>query len=251
MHQLEKRRDKMNKNLDVWAIQKFPNEIYTALKNIKTDKNDLILFTNLDCKFELQGQKVNRSFDTALYYVGEDNDALILLMKNGVASPDWIREYLNKKKMMYNEVSFKSKLKEERMKELGIMVSEDETDQNIPELWFAREEYVLRDALTDSINQGNTTCNYYPLLEGFLRLGYDDSYKLHTYALDGRRIKGVITLEDKMILMISGQDPRNLKPNQVYAIMEEMNITCNVLSNRQFDINNPVNKKEKAKRGKL
>ena len=82
-------------------------------------------------------------------------------------------------------------------------------------------------------------------------MGYDDSYKLHTYALDGRRIKGVITLEDKMILMISGQDPRNLKPNQVYAIMEEMNITCNVLSNRQFDINNPVNKKEKAKRGKL
>ena len=34
----------MNRNLDVWAIQKYPNELYTALENVKTDKGDLILF---------------------------------------------------------------------------------------------------------------------------------------------------------------------------------------------------------------
>ena len=29
----------MNKNLDVWAIQKHPKELFTALENVKTDKN--------------------------------------------------------------------------------------------------------------------------------------------------------------------------------------------------------------------
>lgn len=46
----------MNRNLDVWAIQKYPKELYTALENVKTDTGDLILFTNLECNFELNGK---------------------------------------------------------------------------------------------------------------------------------------------------------------------------------------------------
>ncbi len=75
----------MNRNLDVWAIQKYPKELYTALENVKTDTGDLILFTNLECNFELNGKKVKRNFDTSLYYdAGNGNDALILLMKDGI-----------------------------------------------------------------------------------------------------------------------------------------------------------------------
>ena len=83
-----KRSDKMNKTLDVWAIQKHPEELYTALENIKTDQGDLILFTNLNSNFQLNGQTVGRQFDTELYYVGKDNDALILLQKDGQASAE-------------------------------------------------------------------------------------------------------------------------------------------------------------------
>ena len=163
----------MNRNLDVWAIQKYPKELYTALENVKTDTGDLILFTNLECNFELNGKRVKRNFDTSLYYdAGNGNDALILLMKDGIATADQIREYLEKEQLKYHEVSFSKDLTKELAEEFDISYTEEQADENIPELWFAREEYVLRDALNDSIEQGNTTCDYYPLLQGFLNLNY-------------------------------------------------------------------------------
>ena len=162
----------MNRNLDVWAIQKYPNELYTALENVKTDTGDLILFTNLECDFELNGQAVKRSFDTSLYYdAGNGNDALILLMKDGIATANQIREYLEKKQLRYHEVSFAKDVTKELPEDFDNVYNEEKDDENIPEIWFAREEYVLRDALNDSIEQGNTTCDYYPLLQGF-RLRY-------------------------------------------------------------------------------
>ena len=104
----------MNKTLDVWAIQKHPEELYTALKNIKTDQGDLILFTNLNSIFQLNGQTVGRQFDTELYYIGKDNDAVILLQKDGAASAEDIRNYLEEKGLQYHEVSFKKEMKKIR-----------------------------------------------------------------------------------------------------------------------------------------
>ena len=223
----------MNRNLDVWAIQKYPNELYTALENVKTDTGDLILFTNLECDFELNGQTVKRSFDTSLYYdAGNGNDALILLMKDGVATADQIREYLEKKQLRYHEVSL--------AKDFNNAYKEEKDDENIPEIWFAREEYVLRDALNDSIEQGNITCDYYPLLQGFLSLNYSANSNLSSYSVDGRKILGVITLEDKMILLINnGNDERNISPFQAHKIMEELGVSVNVLSDREFNIEKP------------
>lgn len=107
----------MNKNLDVWAIQKYPEALYTALKNVKTDTDDLILFTNLECSFILGDKRVQRSFETALYYDDQENnqDALILLMKDGQATPNQIREYLEKENLKYHEVSFAKDLKKEML----------------------------------------------------------------------------------------------------------------------------------------
>lgn len=107
----------MNKNLDVWAIQKYPEALYTALKKVKTDTDDLILFTNLECSFILGDKRVQRSFETALYYDDQENnqDALILLMKDGQATPNQIREYLEKENLKYHEVSFAKDLKKEML----------------------------------------------------------------------------------------------------------------------------------------
>ena len=235
----------MNKTLDVWAIQKHPEELYTALKNIKTDQGDLILFTNLNSIFQLNGQTVGRQFDTELYYIGKDNDAVILLQKDGAASAEDIRNYLEEKGLQYHEVSFKKEMKKNHLEELlGIPVPQETIDENIPELWFAREEYVLRDALQESIALGNTSCDYYPLVEGAISLKYDETYKTLSHSLDGRNILGVIVLEDKMVLMINGLDPRNLKPGQVKKIIEEMGISANILPNREFNI-------EKSYKGKV
>ena len=116
-----KRSDKMNKTLDVWAIQKHPEELYTALENIKTDQGDLILFTNLNSNFQLNGQTVGRQFDTELYYVGKDNDALILLQKDGEASAEQIRNYLEERGLQYHEVSFKKEMLKQQLEELDII----------------------------------------------------------------------------------------------------------------------------------
>ena len=239
----------MNKNLDVWAIQKHPKELFTALENVKTDKGDLILFTNLECKFLLGGKKVERSFDTSLYYYAENgNDALILLMKDGIATADQIRKYLEEKGFQYHEVSFSKGLKENLLKEFAIPYEEEKQDENIPELWFAREEYVLRDALNESIEKGNTTCDYYPALEGVLSLNYSSNERLSSFSVDGRKISGVIALEDKMILMINnGDDPRNLNPLQIQMIMDELNISTNIHSSNEFDISKPYQSKAMIK----
>lgn len=240
----------MNRNLDVWAIQKYPNELYTALENVKTDTGDLILFTNLECDFELNGQAVKRSFDTSLYYdAGNGNDALILLMKDGIATADQIREYLEKKQLRYHEVSFAKDLTKELPEDFENVYKEEKDDENIPELWFAREEYVLRDALNDSIEQGNTTCDYYPLLQGFLSLNYITNSTLSSYSVDGRKILGVITLEDKMILLINnGNDHRNISPFQAHKIMGELGVSVNVHSDSEFNIERPYQGKMMEKK---
>ncbi len=247
--------DIMNRNLDVWAIQKHPKALYTALENVKTDTGDLILFTNLECSFTLGGKKVQRSFETALYYDDQENnqDALILLMKDGQATPEQIREYLEKESLKYHEVSFAKDLKKELLEEFDIPHKEEKQNEAIPELWFAREEYVLRDALTESIKMGNTTCDYYPLLQGFLNLNYTDnntdSIQDSSHNIDGRRILGVIALEDKMILMINSEnDYRNLSPFQVHKVMEELGISVNVHQPTEFNIENPYQSKIKEKR---
>ena len=240
----------MNRNLDVWAIQKYPNELYTALENVKTDTGDLILFTNLECNFELNSQTVKRSFDTSLYYdAGNGNDALILLMKDGIATADQIREYLEKKQLRYHEVSFAKDLTKELPEDFENVYKEEKDDENIPELLFAREEYVLRDALNDSIEQGNTTCDYYPLLQGFLSLNYRVNSDLSSYSVDGRKILGVIALEDKMILLINnGNDTRNISPFQAHKIMEELGVSANVHSDSEFNIERPYQGKMMEKK---
>lgn len=240
----------MNRNLDVWAIQKYPKELYTALENVKTDTGDLILFTNLECNFELNGKRVKRNFDTSLYYdAGNGNDALILLMKDGIATADQIREYLEKEQLKYHEVSFSKDLTKELAEGFDISYTEEQDDENIPELWFAREEYVLRDALNDSIEQGNTTCDYYPLLQGFLNLNYSANSIPFNYNVDGRKILGVIALEDKMILLINnGNDDRNISPFQAHRIMEELGVSVNVHSDSEFNIEKPYQGKMMEKK---
>ena len=57
-----------------------------------------------------------------------------------------------------------------------------------------------------------------------------------------------LTTEDKMILMIHGSDPRNLKPSQVKKIIEEMKISYNVLHNREFNIEKPYKGKVAIKK---
>lgn len=222
----------MKSNLDVWAIQYLPSELKTALDNIKTD-NDLILYTNLLCKFNLGNEAItSRQFDTALY--SEENDVLVLLMRGGEATADDIRDYLEKKGFLYHEVCF------------ATPVDSHKDDLSIPELWFAREEYVVQDALEDSIARNvKREFEYYPFLEGNLDLDYGtniygdedlEQNKHGDYPVDGRLFRGLIRLQDKVILLIYQGEQRNVTAMQVGEIAKRNGFACTILENQDFSL---------------
>ncbi len=231
----------MNSNLDVWAIQSLPSELKTALDNIKTD-NDIIIFTNVLSNFNLGGEKiVSRQFDTFLY--SEENDILLMLMRGGEVIANDIRSYLDNKGFVYHEVSF------------APISEKHEDDKTIPELWFAREEYVVDDAFADSISRTNNRgFDYFPFLEGSLSLGYTtdvesddlnylDEDKEAEFQVDGRLFRGLIRLEDKLILLINQGDKRNVTAESVNKIAKKYGFSCTVLENKDFSLESVQSKK--------
>lgn len=210
----------MKSNLDCWAIQYYPEELKTALDQIKGGIS--IVYSNCTCKFKIGKQKITtRQFDTFLY--NEESDVLIMLMRGGVASKEDIIKYLKENNKEYGEVAF------------APSITEYKDGNDIPEIWFAREEYVLQDALKDSVDKGIEDCEYYPLLSGSLELGYitNSNKKIN---VDGRLFKGLIKLGDKIILLINQHNnvdekgqTRNLDFTDVLKIIRENKLSCKVL----------------------
>lgn len=213
----------MQSNLDIWAVQTDPKEVITALDNIKTD-NDIILYTNLVCNFKIGNEDItSRQFDTFLY--SEENDILVLLMRGGKASADDIRDYLDNKQLKYNEIVFAPSVKDYEDEYTG------------PEIWFAREKYVLDDAIADSIEKGSKKeCEFYPFLPANLNLGYLTNSKSDNFSVEGRLFRGVIKLEDKIILLVSQNDPRNVTTSEVNEVLNKYGIEYTILDNSDFDL---------------
>lgn len=205
----------MKSNLDVWAVQNQPEDFETALKNIKQTSRGNILYSNCVTRFCIGNKRIrSKKFDTAL--VSRGSDALILFMKNGIATADDVREYLNKNKINYHEVTFKEPL-----------VKPSAEKSSVKELWFAREKYVLEDAIADSKKKGNNTCDYYPKVCGFLQLGYlteADEF----VEIEGRKLHGLIEFSDKIVAIIHQNDKRNMNELEVYQTLSDNSIDTNV-----------------------
>lgn len=201
-------------NLDVWAIQKYPDELKSALSNVKKDSSKNILYTNCISQLSLGNVNIDSIvFDTFLY--AEDSDTLIMLMKYCGVDANDIRKYLDSNNINYNEVC------------LSNDQNYTDYDSDMPELWFAREEYVLREALEETRNTYySNSCIFYPNINGELSLNYSDDIKI--YEIDGRKISGVITTTDKAILLINQNDDRNLKYDDVLKILQDMNFEFSV-----------------------
>lgn len=231
----------MNSNLDVWAIQARKEELINALDKIKTDK-DIILFTNLLSNFKLGHQTITcEQFDTVLY--SEENDILIMLMRDGAANATDIRKYLDKKGFMYHEVNF------------APSSIQREDDNTIPEIWFAREQSVVEDAFKDTLSKDvKKEFEYYPFLTGGLTLGYttnvereDLSYlgqeRQEEFPVDGRIFRGLVKLEDKLILLINQGEKRNVTATTIGEVAKKYNFTYTVLENKDFSITSIEKKK--------
>lgn len=230
----------MNNNLDVWAIQNAKEDLEVALANIKTD-NDIILFTNLLCDFNIGNRKIReKSFDTALY--SEENDILVLLMNGGVKTANDIRAYLDNKDLDYNEVVF--------AKGLNNLKSETvEIEEDVPEIWFAKDQAVLEAAFIDSAKKDMTNeCEYYPFMTGNLNLNYkaefQDEFKDEFCQIAERVFQGVIKMNDKIILLIKNSSQNSITASDIKEKAEKYGINLSILEDTDFNItSNKSNKK--------
>lgn len=204
----------MDMNLDVWAIQYYKEELQNALANIKKESRENILFTNCLSNLRIGSNNINTTkFDTVLF--SKDSDTLILLMKDGEAKAADIKKYLLENDIIFHEVNF-------------AFEDQSENKDTLKELWFAREKYVLDDALNDSKNKGINSCTYYPNVTGELELKYQTNNKKIENLAGIMNIKGIINFEDKNVLLIDNQSEININAIQIFKSLSDGGVSVNV-----------------------
>ena len=203
-------------NLDVWAIQYESEELLTALANIKNKSANTILFTNVMSEFQIgETRIVTRQFDTFLY--SKENDLLVMIMRAGIATPKDIADYLDNNGIDYQIVTAMPN------------ISEYEDGNKIPEIWIAREDYVVADALDNSVNKEIRECDYYPNLVGKIDLNMLSNTDKTPLTIDGRDFKGLLQLQDKIILLVDHEEERTCKPESIVSMLDERQITFNTI----------------------
>lgn len=209
-----------NSQLDVWGIYRDPEHVLDALKIIAEHRNEiteeepLTLFTNCTSSFIIDGKKVGRYMDT-LICSREADTALCLSSARYTdedlgeisATPEDIARFLDKYNIPYQIVT-------------GEPQKDDIDDPNIPEIWMAREKYVLEDSIKESIQKGCTECVVYPETRAKLSMGYylkDGSY----HEIWGVRFRGLIETDNSWTFLIDESDSRNLSIEQAKEIINE------------------------------
>ena len=196
-----------NKYLDIWAIQKLPEELYNALKNIKSD---VTIFENALCEFRVGGKVLkSRQFDKIIY--SEESDTVVFLMRDGVATLEQAEKYFDENGIDYNKITlFKNK-------------RPYENDLSIKEFWFARDLYVVEDAVEDSKNRGNTSCVYDENEQASLTFRYvTESNK--QYQIFKINFCGMIEFDDKIILITHSRTKNDLTSPAILDCLEEKGI---------------------------
>ena len=205
----------MKSNLDVWAIQKDKEETRIALENVKKDSLGNILYLNCYCKFSIGDKEVeSRLFDACFY--SEESDTVILFAK-GRMKREEIEDYLKEYDIQYTVIKFAGENDSYKF------------DKKIPDIWFVREEYVLIDAIDDSLSKDVTSCTFYGDLESELSLSYlagDDN----NYEIEGRFFKGVLVFDDKIVLFVNQGDERNMDKKSIEKVLKEKGVDCKVIS---------------------
>ena len=95
-------------------------------------------------------------------------------------------------------------------------------DGNYKEIWFAREKYVLVDAIKDSIARGNKNCEYNPEIKSSLKFEFPTDEK--NQILFRVNLKGLIEFEDKLIFTTRSAVQTNLLASDIYRILSKYNV---------------------------
>lgn len=205
-----------NTNLDVWAIQHYPEEAFEAVKNVRKSKKN-ILFRGCVSSLTLGSQEIKVYFDTVFF--SEESDLIMFLMKDGEFTGEDLKNYLKSQAIPCSDILLKT--------------HEEQKTEPEKEIWFARERYVLEDAIQDSLDRGNDTCTYYPLVKGNFEVSCFTK-RGEKAPIDGRDIEGVIELEDKIVLLIQQGEARNLCMKDAMSILDLYEINTSIYTQTEL-----------------
>lgn len=220
-------------NLNILVIQNHPEDIDKALKKIKKNATN-ILFRNISSKFKLGERTVKIEFDKALY--SDENNLLILIMRTSSITYEELVRRLEDKNLDFSEVVFSNF-------EFG------DYDEELKDIYFAKDSSALKSALLDSKKKGNDVCRYNPVMKGKLTLKYPGRIHLDPeceeietkLVLNRQMLRGVIETDDKMIFLINNLEEHNVYYKQVLKIFSTLGMTPVIEDFETF------NQKEKSK----
>lgn len=206
----------MKSDLDVYAIQYNKDATLIALKKVKKDSLGNILYLNCRSTFKINGENVKgRNFNACFY--SEDSDLVIFFAK-GKISEEEIVNYLEQEDVKYTTIRFEE---DDR---------KYQDDENVPEIWFVRDKYVLDEALQESVENGDMQCVYYPTIKSTLQIGFNINDK-ERCEVEGRSCRGLLLFKDKIVLFVDQRDYRNMKYKDVIKKLDQYRMKYKVKNN--------------------
>lgn len=195
-----------NSSRKIFAIQDNEKTLIPALKIIKGTENNLLI-RNCISMIKLGEKKLHSVFDTLLY--NDEKNILIMLRDSSKITPDMFVELLEQNDTKYNELNFMDYPRYDR----------PETSK---EIYFATNLSGFKHTLKTSIENGNDKCTYHPSITGYFSLKYFYNKKLQEQ-LDYYYIRGVLELEDKIILIVSQRTNDDLYYKNILHELEKKN----------------------------
>lgn len=195
---------------DVYAIQHRLLKADTAIRsmlaygNTNQNKPD-VFYEGLTSNLILGQCILGTKFDSA--YISPEKNTMVLLMQEGKMTPGRFRILLDQYGIT-NYILIKS-----------TEIKMDKPKTNGRELCFVKNDEGLTKELEDSQKKGIDTCEYFYNVDGILSLEYP--YEVFVAKL---QIRGVIVLEDKVVLLLEQGLKENLKPADVLRTFEKNNI---------------------------
>lgn len=211
-----------NRLLDVWGIYRDPEHVLDALNIIKEHKDEikkpLNLYVNCTSSFIVDGEKIGRYMDTLILSKEADialclSSAMYMDEDLGMisATPEDIVNFLEKNNIPYQVIVSEAQ-------------KDDIDDDKIPEIWMAREEYVLVDSLNESKEKGCTECTIYPKTEACLSMGYNSKDGIY-HEIWGLNFKGLIETDNSWTFLIDEEDNRNISLDEAEDIIKKFGLS--------------------------
>lgn len=207
----------MKSNLKGYTIQNNVEDFSKILVRINKESSSNILYYNCRCYFKIGDNSIRtRIFDKCFY--SEDSDTVIFFAK-GKITKDEIEKTLEENNIRYTIVRFDWKDKE--------FIDYD----YIKDIYFATDENSFTRAINDSLNKGVNSCLYDENEQSELSIGYKTNAENREYCeIEGKSCRGVITLADKIILLVDHKEKRNLNPREVKSILKRKGIKIETIN---------------------